>query len=395
LSGSPGRRLYLLLVCLALACVAASVVFLAGFSMDLVAGARKYTQGEALWSKGQKDAVVLLQRYAYSHSEADFQQYLDALRVPSAYHQIRLELAKPRYDPAVLDRALGTIGVDPEDRVRLARRYRYFRGERHIAQAISLWAEADREMEELEGAAGRLHVQIASQAPDEAAIRQTLAEIHGINARLTSFEVRFSQSVAEASRSLYRVLVAVFAGCTGLLLLAGLAMYIRLFQRITDSEQRFRHLIDTAGEAIFILDGRSAAVLDANRKGEQILGAPVEHFAGTVLPLLCLEAPAGGQVTPAEISRLMPSSELQDPKQLQQLTERFTAMYDLDYGTGGVDASTPLTVKSDGVTSTTTSAASTILSGVISGNSSYSGDSTASYFSSALLASVQNLNLGG
>jgi len=97
----------------------------------------------------------------------------------------------------------------------------------------------------------------------------------------------------------------------------------------------------------------------------------------------------------AEISRLMPSSDLQNSKELQHLTERFTAMYDLDYGTGGADASTPLTVKSDGNSSTTTSAASTIMSGVISGNSSYSGDSTASYFSSALLASVQNLNLGG
>jgi hypothetical protein len=97
----------------------------------------------------------------------------------------------------------------------------------------------------------------------------------------------------------------------------------------------------------------------------------------------------------AEISRLMPSSELQNSKDLQHLTERFTAMYDLDYGTGGADASTPLTVQSDGDTSTTTNAASTIMSGVISGNSSYSGDSTASYFSSALLASVQNLNLGG
>ena len=34
------------------------------------------------------------------------------------------------------------------------------------------------------------------------------------------------------------------------------------------------------------------------------------------------------------LSQLMPISDLQDPKKLQQLTERFTAMYDLTYGPG-------------------------------------------------------------
>jgi hypothetical protein len=97
----------------------------------------------------------------------------------------------------------------------------------------------------------------------------------------------------------------------------------------------------------------------------------------------------------SEISGLVPASELQSPKELQLLTERFTAMYDLDYGTGGVDASTPLTVSNDGDTSTPTSAATTIMGNVISGNASFSGDSTASYFSSTLLASVQNLPFGG
>ncbi len=43
------------------------------------------------------------------------------------------------------------------------------------------------------------------------------------------------------------------------------------------------------------------------------------------------------------LSQLMPISDLQDPKKLQQLTERFTAMYDLTYGPGS-GATTSLTV---------------------------------------------------
>jgi PAS domain S-box-containing protein len=305
LSSSPGRRVYLLLVCGALACVGASVVFLAGFSMDLLVGARRYIQGEALWSKGQKDAVLLLRRYADSRSEAEFQQYLAAIRVPSAFHRIRLELDKPQYDPATLTRALLVVNLGPENWTRMARRYRIFGRESHIAGAMLWWAEADREMEALTIAAERLHRQIAALPPDEAAIRQTLAEIYRIDDRLAPLEVRFSESAAEASRWLYRVLITVFASITGLLVLAGLALYIRLFQHITDSEQKYRHLIDTASEAIFILDGRSAAILDANRKGEQILGGPVEQFAGAVLPLLCLETRGDGKVAREQISKLI------------------------------------------------------------------------------------------
>jgi PAS domain S-box-containing protein len=118
-------------------------------------------------------------------------------------------------------------------------------------------------------------------------------------------EASFAESVADASLWVHRLLITVFALLTGILLLTGWATYIRLFQKIADSEQKYRHLIDTAGEAIFILDGRTAAILDANRKGEQILGGPVEQFTGMVLPLLCLESRQHGAVTPADIAHLI------------------------------------------------------------------------------------------
>ncbi len=97
----------------------------------------------------------------------------------------------------------------------------------------------------------------------------------------------------------------------------------------------------------------------------------------------------------AIVSRLMPMSDLTDPTKLKQLTERFTAEYTLDYGPGGVDASTPLTVTSGGTTTTNLNAATSIMSSVISGNSSYDGSSTSELFSNALLSSLQSLSLGG
>ena len=58
------------------------------------------------------------------------------------------------------------------------------------------------------------------------------------------------------------------------------------------------------------------------------------------------------------LSQLMPLSELQDPKKLTQLVERFTAMYDLDYGPSS-GATTSLSVSS-GNTNPTAPAASSI-----------------------------------
>jgi hypothetical protein len=69
----------------------------------------------------------------------------------------------------------------------------------------------------------------------------------------------------------------------------------------------------------------------------------------------------------AALKTLMPVSDLQNPAKLKSLVERFTGTYDLNYGPGGVDAGTPLTV-ANGNTSSTVSAASSILSGVLSSN---------------------------
>jgi hypothetical protein len=101
----------------------------------------------------------------------------------------------------------------------------------------------------------------------------------------------------------------------------------------------------------------------------------------------------------AELSQVLPISDLQDPTKLQQLTERFTAEYDATYGPASNSGATPLTVTT-GDTPTQTSAASTILSGVISGTSSnlsslFTTSTSASTFSTSLLSALQGFTLGG
>jgi hypothetical protein len=100
------------------------------------------------------------------------------------------------------------------------------------------------------------------------------------------------------------------------------------------------------------------------------------------------------------LSQLMPISDLHDPAKLQQLTERFTAMYDLTYGPGS-GATTNLTVASSNSSSGQLGAAA-VLADVISSNGSalssalnaFTGAPT-QVFSTALLSSLQRFSLGG
>ena len=110
-----------------------------------------------------------------------------------------------------------------------------------------------------------------------------------------------------------------------------------------------------------------------------------------------LNADASVDTNAAIVSKLMPMSDLTNSKSLNQLVERFTAQYTVLYGPGGQDASSPLQVYNAGSTTTSSSlnAATSIMDGIVTGNSSYSGSSTTESLSSALLSGLQNLTLGG
>jgi Protein of unknown function (DUF1217) len=126
--------------------------------------------------------------------------------------------------------------------------------------------------------------------------------------------------------------------------------------------------------------------------GDQNLLEVVQTIFG--LPATASTADIDAEAT--SVSKLVPLSELKDPNQLQQLAERFTALYDLNYGPNS-NASTTLKVAGDH--STITDAASTILGDVISSNGSVVselvGTGSSPYFSNSLMESLQGLQLGG
>ncbi len=90
-------------------------MLLSAFSNRYFSAARAYVGGESLWSKGQKDAVIHLMRYADGRDEEEFRAYERAIAVPLGDRQARLELtrARPDYDKAAAGLLVG--GNHPDD----------------------------------------------------------------------------------------------------------------------------------------------------------------------------------------------------------------------------------------------------------------------------------------
>lgn len=131
---------------------------------------------------------------------------------------------------------------------------------------------------------------------------------------------------------------------------------------------------------------------------EGILADP--NLLQVAATILGISPAAAGDLQPQTLSELMPLSDLQDPAKLQQLTERFTAMYDVTYGPGS-GATTGLTVDS-GNSSSVQSGAAAVLADVINSNGSVLSSALSAFtgapqqvFSTALMSSMQRLSLGG
>src|SRR5262252_4593377 len=83
------------------------VFFLGALRSEILTGVRAYVGGESLWSKAEKKAVLGLTKYASTHAESDYDQYLTEIAVPEGDRIARqqllsaspnMKLVRPGYD---------------------------------------------------------------------------------------------------------------------------------------------------------------------------------------------------------------------------------------------------------------------------------------------------------
>lgn len=123
--------------------VVASLLALVATSLSIMSLVRAYIGGESTWSKGQKDAVFYLIRYAQTGDAQAFAQYESAIAFPLNLKRARLALDRPDPDDITARNALLESGVYPADVGAVIWVFRTFRRASYFEEAVAYWTRGD------------------------------------------------------------------------------------------------------------------------------------------------------------------------------------------------------------------------------------------------------------
>jgi len=263
----------------------AGITILSQTALSLLSGVRAYVGGESLWSKGQKDAVHWIHRYAETREEKAFAAYRAAIAVPLGDRLAREELEKRRPDEAIVRRGFLQGRNSPDDVDDMIWLFRDLHWVGYMERAVAIWRQGDVEIGRLVTAGERLHAAVERGAlPEELA--PILAEVDAINARVTPLEDRFSSTLGEAARWARGLALLFIVGAAMVLFLLGSLIVRRLYRQISASEERYRTVTEAATDGIVSV-GENGRILFGNAAAARIFGYPPDRLANrSVLDLI-------------------------------------------------------------------------------------------------------------
>jgi PAS domain S-box-containing protein len=274
-------RMHHLLIAVVFTLIILGLLVVANIGMDVLTSMRAYVGGEGLWSKAQKDAVQYILRYGKSHTERDYQRYVEAIQVPLADHEARLEMAKPSVDRRRAGQWFVAGRNHPDDVSGMVNLFLRFHSEHHIAYAIKIWGDADTNLLALRQLGTAVRQELTSPSPDQNRVDMLLARIDQLNESFPPLEDEFSRSLGDAARYARSVVFNVLVAGALMALLLGLLVSYRLMGRARDADEQYRHLFETASDAVIISEQETGVILDANAKLAELTGLGLVDLLGT------------------------------------------------------------------------------------------------------------------
>ncbi|GAA4313940.1 hypothetical protein GCM10023149_09890 [Mucilaginibacter gynuensis] len=169
------------------------------FAITTLSSVRSYVNGEGLWSKSQKDAVLRLRIYAYSHKEEDYIAFKDFLKVPLGDSKARKELLKQEPDIAITRQGFIEGRNHPDDIDGMIRLIRNFHDVSYLEKAFTAWSKAEAMMSQLIPIGEKMHSMILDGAP-QVQIDVQLQKLASMNNEVTKLEDVFSYTLGEGAR---------------------------------------------------------------------------------------------------------------------------------------------------------------------------------------------------
>ncbi|AIF48522.1 putative bifunctional diguanylate cyclase/phosphodiesterase [Dyella japonica] len=242
-----------------------------------------FLNGESVWSKAQKQAVVDLLGYAETGDAARLAAFHGNYALLRSDGWARDAIASGHYDRAQIHQAFQRGKILPQAEPGMIFMLRYCIGAPHMREAVALWRQADGPLLQLHGVATELAEAYARGQPEHAWLQWQMDRINGLNHELEPLTNGFSLEVAQGATWLGRVLFAAVFLSAFVASLLWMRTARRILLRIRGTEERYSVLFNSAADAILMIEEESGRILDANRTALQWTGRDVDHLAGEQL----------------------------------------------------------------------------------------------------------------
>lgn len=207
------------------------------FSIHTLSSVRAYVNGEALWSKGQKDAVYQLVTYVRTNDEADYEKFKAHLAVNMGDHKALVELGKPKdqRNEEIVKAGFLEGRNHPDDTQGMINLFSRFYWNYYISNAINLWIKADSMVPHFITLGEKIHNEIQKPFRSQERINELLHEMEAMNAVVTVYEDEFSKQLGDGSRWLEKLILRILLGTAITVELTGLILAIIVSRGISQS----------------------------------------------------------------------------------------------------------------------------------------------------------------
>ena len=239
-----------------------------------------FLNSESIWSKAQKQAVIDLDNYALSGAPADLASFRRNFKLLDGDRWGRDAIASGHYRKEDLDEVFRRGNIMPAAQSGMIFMMRHFTGAPHMQASLDAWRSTDASIAELGRIADQLERDYAAGTPPPQTVAQLRAHINALNVymqpRTELFSVEMVKGAVWAGQVLFWCVLGAFCLAAGL----WMWMALRIVESIRGSEERYRLLFDSAGDAIVMVDRGSGRILDANRTAAAWTGRTERELVG-------------------------------------------------------------------------------------------------------------------
>jgi diguanylate cyclase (GGDEF)-like protein/PAS domain S-box-containing protein len=224
-----------------------------------------FLNGESLWSKAQKQAVIDLNVYARSGDPKDLDSFRRNYEVVRTDRWARDAIASGHYNMAEVDEAFKRGGAIPAAIPGMIFILDHFSQAPYMGQAVKDWRSVDSSIEELNAIADQLEQAYAQGTPSVAELVRQRDRINTLNDYIQPRSDEFSLDIALGAAWLGKVLFFSVMLSAMLACLIWFRMAKRILTSIRGTEERYQLLFDSAADAIVMVDETHGTILGVNR----------------------------------------------------------------------------------------------------------------------------------